>query len=387
MSPIKNTKRRHASSAAHWRVLGLLLLTVAVGCGEEPNDPRSGGGSSGTGGTAGTAGSGGAGGAGGCLFGCGGSSGSGGTLGSGGTAGTGGMAGTGGSAGFGGTAGSAGTGGTGGSAGVGGTGGTGGCMTNALCHTCPDRFICDSDAKCFPGYICIPSGCETHWGAAIKQCQPSKAPSCTSVDECPNSSDYECGPEGGSSRCLRVTSGCDPSTESYDCAPGFSCEGGGCVDRRVPCNDFTDCPKSHVCKVEPSASFCVRVYRTCHRDEDCAGFGGPCADVDGDGTTECTGVLASPPGPCVNSTCTDTSAPVCEAAGTGTTATCGNHGLCRPGIDNCGPGFECTGLSQDDRSECVPSGGTCPATPCPLQQVCAAPRNGDPPSCQAGSAS
>ncbi|MGB5414789.1 MAG: hypothetical protein WBN01_09120, partial [Polyangiales bacterium] len=238
-------------------------------------------------------------------------------------------------------------------------------------------------------YVCIPSGCATHEGAAIKQCQPSKAPSCTSVDECPNSSDYECGPEGGSSRCLRVTSGCDPSTESYDCAPGFSCEGGGCVDRRVPCNDFTDCPKSHVCKVEPSASFCVRVYRTCHRDEDCAGFGGFCANVDGDvaGTKECTGELVGSGKACMNLDCTDPSKPVCDAGGTGTTATCGNHGLCRPGIDNCGPGFECTGLSQDDRSECVPSGGTCPAIPCPLQQVCAAPRNGDPPSCQAGSAS
>jgi len=378
MSPIKNTQRRDPSSVGHWRVLGLLLLAVVVGCGEEPNGPRIAGGSSGDGGTGGSGGEG-------CLFGCGGS---GGSAGSGGTLGSGGSAGFGGSAGSGGTAGSAGTGGIGGSAGVGGTGGAGECVTNALCHTCPDRFICDSDANCFPGYICIPSGCETHGGAAIKQCQPSKAPSCTSVDECPNSSDYECGPEGGSSRCLRVTSGCDPSTESYDCAPGFSCEGGGCVDRRVPCNDFTDCPKSHVCKVEPSASFCVRVYRTCHRDVDCAGFGGPCADVDGDGmTTECTGVLAAPPGPCVNSTCTEASAPVCEAAGTGTTATCGNHGLCRPGIDDCGPGFECTGLSQDDRTECVPRGGTCQATPCPLQQVCAAPRNGvDPPSCQAGSA-
>ena len=61
MSSIANAQHRNTSSAAHWRVLGLLLLAAAVGCGEEPNGPRSGGGSSGTGGTAGTAGSGGAG--------------------------------------------------------------------------------------------------------------------------------------------------------------------------------------------------------------------------------------------------------------------------------------------------------------------------------------
>ena len=369
MSAIADAQHRDPSSATQWRVLGLLLIAVAVGCGEEPNDPRSGGGGSlATGGTAGTAASGGAGGAGGCVFGCGGSGGRGGAAGIGGTAGTGG------------------TPGIGGSAGVGGAGGIGECATNALCHSCPDRFLCDSDADCFAGYICIPSGCETHGGSAIKQCQPSKAPSCTSIDECPNASDYECGPEGGTKRCLRVTSGCDPSTESYDCAPGFSCEGGGCVDRRVPCNDFTDCPKSHVCKVEPSASFCVRVHRTCHRDEDCAGFGGSCADVDGDGTTECTGELASPPGPCVNSTCTDSSAPICEVAGTGTAATCGNHGLCL-GQSDCGTGFECLGLWQDGRKECVSVGGDCnQVSQCPLQQVCAAPRNGGPPSCQAGSA-
>ncbi len=240
MSSIANAPHRSASSAAHWRMLGLLLLAATVGCGEEPTGPRVGGGTSGTGGSGGD----------GCVFGCGGS---GGSTGSGGSAGTGGIVGTGGSggdgcvfgcggsggsAGSGGTAGSAGTGGIGGSAGVGGTGGAGECVTNALCHTCPDRFICDSDANCFPGYICIPSGCETHGGAAIKQCQPSKAPSCTNVSECPNSSDYECGAVGGLSRCLRVTPGCNPSTESYDCAPGFSCEGGACVDRRVPCNNF-----------------------------------------------------------------------------------------------------------------------------------------------------
>jgi hypothetical protein len=38
--------------------------------------------------------------------------------------------------------------------------------------------------------------------------------------------------------------------------------------------------------------------------------------------------------------------------------------------------------------ECVPTPGPgdCDqVTDCPLQQVCAAPRNGGPPSCQAGS--
>jgi hypothetical protein len=295
--------------------------------------------------------------------------------------GTGGMSGSGGTAGTGGMAGSGGAGGT-----AGGGGAPGPCVTNALCHTCPTQLLCDTDDDCaFSGYVCVPSGCETNQGAPIGQCQPSRGGSCSSVAECPNATDYACTQVGaGSDRCVRIAPGCTGVTESYDCPLGFSCESGACVDRRVPCDNFTDCPKNHVCKLGQASSFCVRVYQTCHLDEDCSGLGSFCDDVDNDGTKECVGQLGS--GPCLNSACSNP-APVCEAGGSGTTATCGDYGLCLDDNDcDVAGGFECVGLWQDGRKECVRTGGTCQVTPCPLQQVCAAPRSGGAPSCQAGTA-
>jgi len=340
-------------------------MSLSVACGEaEPSGPTFVlGGSGGTGGTAG----------------------SGGVVGSG---GSGGSAGTGASAGSG-SGGDGGMSGTGGSGAVGGgSGGTsGGCATSALCHTCPDRLLCDTDNDCaFSGYVCVASGCDTLEGAAIKQCQPSRGGSCVDEGECPNTSDYDCINVGaGGKRCVRVTPGCDPANETYDCVPGFSCEGGACVDRRVPCDNYLDCPKNHVCSVTPTASFCVRVFRTCHRDEDCAGFGTFCADIDNDGEKECAGELGSSGEPCVNAVDCGGSAPVCEAGASGTNASCGDFGLCTG--DQCDSGFECVALWQDGRSECVPVGGSCDqVSDCPLQQVCAASRSGNPPSCQAGTA-
>jgi hypothetical protein len=324
----------------------------------------------------------------------GGSSGTGGTSGIGGSAGTGGTGAASGGGGTGGTAGTGASGGSGGMAGSGGTAGTGGtmgaCATTALCHTCPDQFLCDTDGDCaFSGYVCVPSGCETHAGAAIKQCQPSRGGSCLNDAECPNVSDYDCMPVGaGGKRCVRVTAGCDPVTEAYDCVPGFSCEGETCVDRRVPCDDFGDCPKSHVCSTTPTSSFCVRVSRTCHEDVDCAGFGEFCADVDSDGTKECTGEIGSTGNACVNAACGTSSAPVCETGASGTNSSCGDYGLCRNNADcDVAGGFACVGLWQDGRKECVRTGGTCnEVTDCDPQEVCAAPRAGGAPSCQVGTA-
>lgn len=268
-------------------------------------------------------------------------------------------------------------------------GALGACKTNALCHSCPDSFLCDTDDDCaFSGYVCVASGCETHAGAPIKQCQPSRGGSCVDESECPNASNYDCIPVGASgSRCVRVTPGCSGPTEAYDCVPGFSCEAGACVDRRVPCDDYTDCPKNHVCTTTPTASFCVRVFRSCHIDEDCSGFGKYCADIDGDGSKECAGELGTSEQACVNADC-ETSSPVCEAGATGTSAACGDHGLCLSTSD-CDTGFACVQLGQDGRKECVPNGvaGCATSADCSVQQVCAAPRNGnDPPSCQAGTA-
>jgi len=330
--------------------------------------------------------------------------GSGGSTGTGGMAGVGGVVGAGGVGGMAGSGGSAGAAGMAGSGGSAGTGGAGACVTSALCHSCPsevlvDALLCNPDGSCdFPGYSCVPSGCETHGGASIGQCQPAPGPSCINVSDCPDADDYVCTTVGaGGKHCVRttLTPECDPANETYDCAPGFSCEGPAgqetCVDRRVPCNDFSDCPKSHVCRTTPTARFCARVYRTCRVDEDCATFGRYCADIDGDGTKECAGEYGDSANPCVNSTCMSSSAPVCEAGATGNAAVCGDYGLCRTGAD-CDTGFSCVGLWQDGRKECVrtPLPSDCEhVTDCGLQQVCAAHRNGDNggrPSCQTGTA-
>jgi hypothetical protein len=342
--------------------LAVVSLVLLVGCGEDgATVPRGPGGTGASGGVGATGGNG-----------------------TGGVVGTGGMLGTGGMVGTGGTVG------TGGMVGTGGTGGP--CATNALCHTCPDRFLCDTDDNCtFSGDVCVDSGCDTLQGAAIKQCVPSWGGSCANVNECPNSTDYECKAVGaGGTHCVRVTGGCDPVTESYDCVPGFSCEGQigqeTCIDRRVPCDTSFDCPKSHVCQTTPVSKYCVRVHRTCRVREDCTWLGVSvgefCADVDADGRTECVGDRDGSGSACVNSVCGGS---VCQSAGI--LATCGDYGLCFDEND-CGTGFSCVGLWQDGRKECVPTPGPgdCDqVTQCPLQQVCAAPRNGGPPSCQAGS--
>jgi hypothetical protein len=63
---------------------------------------------------------------------------------------------------------------------------------------------------------------------------------------------------------------------------------------------------------------------------------------------------------------------------------CGQYGLCLDDAD-CAAGFSCLGLWPDGRKECVPGGGSCSSvTDCPVQQVCASPREGGAPSCQAG---
>jgi hypothetical protein len=353
--------------------LSLLWLTLAVSCGDAET-PR--------------------------VYigpGTGGSTGSGGASGMGGISGTGGITGTGGAAGTGGTVGSGGTVGTGGNSGGGGTGGSaGGCVTNALCQTCPTSTCsADSDCSFLQGLVCVPTGC-TLDGKPQKECQPAQYISCVGPGpgDCPGAN-YECKPMGSSSRCVRTKSGCTADNEDYDCPPGFSCESEACVDRRVPCVQHADCPKNHVCYTVQNAStskFCVSSFRTCRLSEfDCDLLGSACADVDNDNDRrkECVGTLDASGEGCVNVDCGGSDPPVCEIDLSPITASCGDYGLCLINND-CGAGFVCAALWQDGRKECVPDPGAednCISEPtrCPLQQVCAAPRNGDPPSCQSGS--
>jgi hypothetical protein len=330
--------------------------------------------------------------------GTGGSAGSGGAFGTGGAGGIGGMGATGGNGGISGTGGAAGSGGTGS---IGGTGGTGGVATKSICTavTPPSSNLCETDLNCaLPGSVCVDSGCKTDEGAAIKQCQLSRGPSCVEKNDCSitNPDAYDCvavSAGGKGERCVRVDPGCDTATETYDCPPGFSCEGGACMDRRIPCDGHVDCPKSHLCTSTSVASYCTRTHRTCNQDTDCSGFaiaGSHCADVDNDGREECVGELDASGKGCVNADCGGSDPPVCEIDANPITASCGDYGLCL--IDNdCGAGFVCAALWQDGRKECVlddpGAEDNCISEPtrCPLQQVCAAPRNGGPPSCQSGS--
>ncbi|MBW1906469.1 MAG: hypothetical protein JRD92_01880 [Deltaproteobacteria bacterium] len=353
-------------------VITCMLLALAVGCGDAEAPPAYVG--------PGTGGSGGSGSASG-------------------TGGTGGMGGTG-ATGGGGISGSGGVAGTGGTGSIGGTGGTGGVATKSICRTPLDAGFCESSGNCcetdldcaFAGYVCVDSGCKTDAGAPIKQCQPSRGGSCVDEGDCPSASDYGCiAVGGGPKRCVRVTPGCDSDTETYDCPPGFSCESSACVDRRMSCDSYRDCPKSHVCTTTPISRYCIRTHRTCKEDTDCGGFaavGSFCADVDSDGTKECVGAYNDPLEACFNADCPG-SAPVCESGSAPSSVSCGDYGLCLTNSDcDVAEGFECVGLWQDGRKECVPTGGTCnQVTDCLLpNQVCAAPRNGGPPSCQSGSA-
>lgn len=363
------------------------ILIAAMGCGSE-GTPAAGGG---TGATSGTGGSGG-------MSGSGGSGGVAGQSGSGGTGGVGGVSGQGGSA-------------AGGGSGSGGSGGSCAeppapfaptdeptCNTSAICDTCPSdlfpsSFVCASNADCqLEGYVCVPSGCTADDGRSLGRCQLQLTAPC---GDCPEG--YACG--GGDTTCVRQSDGCSPGTEAYDCAPGFTCECGACVDRRVPCDSSFDCPKSYTCEPAPTGDYCVRIYRDCREVDDCALLGqalaSACADVDGDGRTECAGQLdgvnacvnQSAPSPSGTARCQSDSAPICENGnfGSGDDAECGVYGLCQVDTD-CTPEFECVALGTDGRKECVPRGArTCDSNQdCELNEVCASPRNGGTPRCQAG---
>jgi len=287
----------------------------------------------------------------------------------------------------GGEGGSGGSGGTGG--GVAGFGGGGSprylCLTSALCGTCPTERLCDTDIDCVTGGTCIESGCATEQGEPIKQCAHAMGGACYTTVDCPGGSECIALP-GESTRCVRTAPGC--SLRSH-CSEGFDCEDGVCVDRRVACEFDSDCPKNHLCQdAANNGQQCVRVHQPCEQEIDCAGIAPRCADVDGDGRTECAGVPDPnvPGAACLNTDCRSAVAPVCEIAGVGATTECGDYGLCL-GDNDCdtGEGFVCVALGLDERKECVPAGGACSSsTECPTRQVCASPRAGGPLSCQAG---
>jgi len=303
--------------------------------------------------------------------------------------GAGGPRGDGGVGGVGGFGGDGGAGGVGAAGGTGGTAGAGGsqvlCTTSVLCRSCPQEGFCETNDDCSVGSVCIESGCDSLEGTPFKQCVFAGGGACNTTADCPTGRECMEVPDEGM-RCVKTTPGCDTR---FDCVLGFTCEGGSCVDRRVPCERDPDCPKNHTCFGTMSSSFCLRIQTDCLFDFDCVNVAPRCADIDGDGNKECAGAFdpnqPAPPDACVNSACGDAAAPVCEAAGAGSSTQCAQYGLCIDDAD-CAAGFSCVGLWPDGRKECVPSGGSCSSfSDCPIQQTtCAAPREGGAPSCQAG---
>jgi hypothetical protein len=266
-------------------------------------------------------------------------------------------------------------------------------VTTVLCRSCPADGLCDTNADCSVGSVCIDSGCSSADGSAIKQCVFAGGGVCKTTADCPTGRDCLAVPGERDYHCIKLSAGCDTS---FDCVRGFSCEGGECIDRRVPCNPGNgdqDCPKNHTCFGAINSSFCVRIQRDCMEDYHCDGLAPRCAnidgDIDGDGEEkkECAGVFDGnvyPPSACLNSDCTEASAPVCETAAVGSTTVCGQYGLCLADTD-CAPTFSCRLLWPDGRKECVPDGGCSSSSECEIQQVCAVPRNlSVAPSCQAG---
>jgi hypothetical protein len=280
---------------------------------------------------------------------------------------------------------------TGGSGGV-GAGGAGGivippptpvCETSPLCRACPSDPSCDEDLDCGEGYACIESGCNDLDGGAIRQCVFAGGGACNDDSNC--SADRRCvDVEGEGLRCVKSSAGC---SQANDCILGFECEDGACVDRRVPCILDSDCPKNHLCfGGQVNSTFCLRIQVGCENDFDCVGRAPFCVDIDGDGRSECAGSIELNPasGACTNDLCVDEGAPVCEAGDVSSVSPCGAYGLCKSD-DECASGFVCAPLWPDGRSECVPEGGSCSSfADCATREVCAAPRDGGPPSCQVG---
>jgi hypothetical protein len=284
---------------------------------------------------------------------------------------------------------------TGGSGGV-GAGGAGGivippptpvCETSPLCRACPSTALCDVDTDCGDGYACINTGCNDLDGLSIRQCAFAGGSACNTDADC--SDDRRCVDLGEieGHRCIANSPG--SCTKAIDCVLGFECEVGTCVDRRVPCILDDDCPMNHTCYGgQQNGDFCLRIHVGCDGEQQCVGRGLFCENVDGDelDTTECTGSIELNPesGACTNDRCTEPGAPVCEAVGVSSVRQCGTHGLCR-GPSDCAAGFVCVELWPDERKECVREGGTCSSfADCPVNQICAASRDGDPPTCQVG---
>jgi hypothetical protein len=218
---------------------------------------------------------------------------------------------------------------------------------------------CSGGAACPSGQTCTTDACGMHCASLGAAC--AAAGDCPPTSTCDPTTHRCVGPVGG---------GC---ADSRDCAQGFSCEAGACIDRRIPCGPAANCPIGFLCIAE-GGGICARQSRPCATSVGCGTLN--CVDVNGDGTTECTFS-----GSCsTNSACS--AGLVCGPRPTDHFAECMRYGPCAATSD-CGSGMACVDLWGDGVKECVDAGGSCTSAPtsCPTNSVCATPEAGGPPSC------
>jgi hypothetical protein len=236
------------------------------------------------------------------------------------------------------------------------------CMGTDRC-SCTRKWIpCGAGGTCPAGSTCLDTTC------GEMACLIAGG-LCDTDADCPSTSvcvDYACS---------RGTPGC---TDSRECARGFACESGSCVDRRVPCINNVDCPWGYYCRVLPAGSYCEYIHRGCDSGSVCFLLG-TCGDMDDDGDGDCVGSAGS-----CDSTADCSGGQVCGTHPTLTRNACGSYGAC---TGTCPSGFVCQDLWGDGQRMCVPTGGSCDSTSdCPVRQVCAAPVAGGPPECIVGRA-
>lgn len=220
------------------------------------------------------------------------------------------------------------------------------------CGDCAPGFRCES-AFC-GGEVCVPGNpcrddadCPTGGCIRPEGAPPSERGMCTSLSTC---------------------------AETRECALGFHCESGSCVDRRIPCGFHSvGCPRGSICSFMPveGRSFCVAAQTPCDHDGYCEP-GAHCVDVDGDGEQEC-----APAGRCSS----NTECPPGFSCGVdpGTSqSSCVVDGACRDG--DCPGGLTCLDTGSG-RSRCVRSGDCVHDSECPPQSVCGSVHPTDPLRC------
>ena len=218
--------------------------------------------------------------------------------------------------------------------------------------------------ECAEGFLCVSAFC----GGEV--CAPGHP--CVDDSDCPSG---ECvRPEGAPPSERGMCASSSNCAETRDCALGFQCEAGSCVDRRIPCGfDAVSCPRGSICSFMPveGRPYCVTAQTPCENDGFCEP-GAHCLDIDGDGRAEC-----SPAGRCThNGECPAGFS--CGVDPETSQAACVVDGACRDG--ECPLGLTCLDTGSG-RFRCARVGDCARDSDCPPRFVCGSIHATDPLRC------